>query len=988
MEKLREQTAGKPTAEQLRLLSAALAAAANGIVITDRDGAIVWVNQAFTRLTGYTFDEVVGQNPRLLKSGKQPESVYRELWLKILSGQVWHGEVINRRKDGSLYIEEQTITPLRDESGTITNFIGIKQDVTDRKLAEDTLAERARLTALGADVGVAMASSDTIGRMLQRCVDAMAEHLDAASARIWILNPKENVLELEARAGSDPEPEDAYSRVPVGRFEIGGIAQSRKPYVTNAVSEDARIAGRGWGRQAGLVAFAGYPLVVEDRLVGVMALFARAPLASSALDTLMSVAASIAVGIERKHYEVELERAKEAAEAATRAKSDFLASMSHEIRTPMNSIIGMTELALDSDLTPLQRHYLDTVAVSAEALLDVINDILDVSKIEAGKLELALREFHLRDMLGETMQALAVRAHKKGLELAFRISPDVSDTLVGDAGRLRQIVVNLVGNAVKFTEHGEVVLEVGREPNGEPAASAQGSDRVRPEGDCALHFSVRDTGIGIPKEKFDTIFRRFEQADGSTFSKYGGTGLGLAISSQLVEMMGGRIWVESKEGHGSTFQFTARFGVSAGGSRPVQPALGAVDLADVSVLVADDNAAVRRILAEVLTSWGLRPTAVDSGHAALAAAWRAYSTRQPFRLLVADADMPEMNGVALAEIIRCTPELSGIGIILIAPTPQQLDASRCAGLRLAACLTKPVKESELLDAVVAALGPSPPEACEDEAVGCEAPVVALPERRLRILLAEDNELNQMVAVSALERYGHTVVVAASGKEVLGALEREDFDLVLMDVQMPDMDGFAATVEIRKREQDLQCGATGIAVRERPGRPVHIPIIAMTAYGSAADREHCLAVGMDDYVSKPVGAHALLEVIEKVTSGSAANAGESAPHVLAVFDKAAALEHVDGDVALLHELVGNFGPKSLRLLAEIEAAVTSGDSQALLAAAHGLKGSAGLLGAWAVMAAAQRLESMGCDGDLSGGAEAYAALTAEVERLSAELKKFS
>jgi len=796
MERLREQTAGRPTAEQVRLLSAALAAAANGIVITDRDGAIVWVNQAFTRLTGYTLEEVLGQNPRLLKSGNEPEEFYKGLWQTIMAGQVWQGEIVNRRKDGSLYTEEMTITPLLDEASNISNFIGIKQDVTDRK-----------------------------------------------------------------------------------------------------------------------------------------------------------------------RYEAELAHARETAEAATRAKSEFLAAMSHEIRTPMNSIIGMTELALDSELTPLQRHYLETVAASAEALLDVINDILDFSKIEAGKLDLACREFRLRDALGETMQALAVRAHKKGLELAFRIAPEVPDLLLGDAGRLRQIVVNLVGNAVKFTEQGEVVLEVGREGNG--------ADGHQDESACTLHFSVRDTGIGIPRESFAAIFRRFEQASCLTSSKYGGTGLGLAISSQLVEMMGGRIWVESIEGRGSTFHFTARLGVPANGARNFQSL--AVNVANVEVLVADDSAIVRRILAELLATWGLRPTLVDSGHAALAAAWRAYSTRQPFRLLVADADMPTMDGLALAEIIRHTPELSAIAIILIAPTQQPLDESRCAGLRLAACLTKPVKESELLGAVVSALAPSLDQ--NDGVIPAheDAPMVS-PQRRLRILLAEDNELNQMVTVSVLERYGHTVVVVSSGNQVLAALEREPFDLILMDVQMPDMDGFTATAEIRRRERDA-------------GQD-HIPIVAMTAYGSAADRDRCLAVGMDAYVSKPVSVHALLEVIQKVTAGMRAAVEEGGAPVLAVFDKAAALEHVDDDVGLLQELVGNFGPKGVRLLGELEAAIGNGDAQALRAAAHALKGSAGLLGAWAVVAAAQRLESMAGDGALRGSAEAYAALKDEVGRLQAELGKLS
>jgi CheY-like chemotaxis protein/HPt (histidine-containing phosphotransfer) domain-containing protein len=661
----------------------------------------------------------------------------------------------------------------------------------------------------------------------------------------------------------------------------------------------------------------------------------------------------------------------------------------------MNSIIGMTELALDTPITPTQRRYLEIVAASAEALLNVINDILDFSKIEAGRLELDPREFHLRDGLGETLQTLAVRAHKKGLEVACRIAPDVPDTVVGDAGRLRQIIVNLVGNALKFTERGEVVLQVEREQgarnvNRESGEASPPSDRpaglTADDAECVLHFSVRDTGIGIAAEKFQTIFRRFEQAERSTTHKYGGTGLGLAISSQLVELMGGRIWVESEIGRGSTFHFTARFGVPSALAAipcPEPPAL----LRDVAVLIVDDHAATRWVLTEVLTAWHMRPTAVDSGHEGLEAAWRAYSIRQPFPLLLIDADMPDMDGLALAETARRTPELSGTAIILMVPTQQRLDVARCEQLGLAACLTKPAKESELLSAMVSALGAAPVSSKDEPE---RRPTRDAPtSRRLRILLAEDNELNQMMAVSALEGGGHTVVVASTGGEALAALEQDHFDLVMMDVQMPDLDGFAATKEIRKREQKARVRRSNRGTAEARPSPARIPIIGMTAYGSKDDRDLCLAAGMDAYLSKPVRIRALLDAINSVISGSTVDAGVPAGEVQApvVLDKAAALEQVDGNTALLRHLLASFRRNSIRLLSEVRAAVTSSDGKALCQAAHLLKGSAGLLGATAVVAAAQRLETMGDEGNLSSSEEAYAALAAEMDRLRTALETF-
>jgi len=900
-------TERKEREDKLAELSEIVASSGDAIIGMSLENRITSWNRAAERLFGYTTEEAMGQSIWMLIPDAYHEQA-RERLAKVRSGEeVTTLDTVRRRKDGELVDVSLTISPIRDADGNQVGSSAIARDITARKRAE----RRLQLTVEASPTALVMV--DREGRITL---------VNTQSERLFGYRREELIGE------------------PIGNLVPEGLGE--------AVAEMHRDRN----------AKSGEPSSPSIGLTGVDRHGKRFPLqvglGALEMDDEPMVLCGLADITKQKQAVEALEEAKRAAEAANEAKSTFLANMSHEIRTPMNAIIGMTELVLDTELDDTQREYLNLVLQSGESLLTIINEVLDFAKIEAGRFEMVSEPFLLREQLGDAVKSLSIRAHRKGLELAYYVKPDVPDALFGDAARLQQVIVNLVGNAIKFTDQGEVIVRV--------SCGECLHDRAQ------LHFSVADTGIGVPRQQQAAIFEAFSQADASASRRYGGTGLGLAITTKIVESMGGRIWVESEENEGSIFHFTAFFRRDL--QAPETRSRAATQAPAYSVLVVEDNHSVRGILVEILHSWGTTAVAARDAAEAAAALQRHEQPGEAFDAVVLDAELAdaELAGRLLNADRKPLPV-----VLLIGADPNRA-ASNEKAFPAALRILKPVKPSELLEGVLAAVeGSKAAVETEDRKPGSGGEETTPPGPSLKILLVEDALVNQRLALELLTKWGHDVSVANNGEQAVDAVAREPFDLVLMDVQMPEMDGLEATRLIRQQE-------------EGTGR--HVPIIAMTARALKGDRERCLQAGMDSYLPKPVRMQQLHEALQPYYPDLGETAQEETPSAAdCELNWETALEIVGGDRSILARILETLLSECPEVMDRLEGAFRLGDAGQVESVAHTLRGSWRFIGADSLQQLCGRIETLAEEGDLPACESHFRELKQRVAQLTPALEAF-
>jgi PAS domain S-box-containing protein len=978
------------------------------IAILDDQHRIVRANRAMAQRLNLTPEQCVGKACHACVHHRDAPPAECPHRLTLADGKEHSAELCEPWLGGDFLI---TTTPLRNGAGR-TGSVHVARDITAQKRHEQRLRLLSEITA-------ELLASDEPQRLVDVLCRKVMEQLDCHVFLNYLVDEQAGRMHLNASAGVPEEIARQIEWIDYGAAVSGCAARDGCRIVVEDVQTNPGPHA-AMVRSFGVQAYACHPLLEQGRVMGTLAFGSRTrpAFADDELAVMRSIADHVAIAMQRIRLLRSLAEQARRAEAANVAKSQFLASMSHELRTPMNAILGMTDLALNEKLPDNVRDCLQTVKQSADLLLELLNQILDLSRIEAGRFELESTPFPLTQTVEQVVKTLAVRAYEKGVELVCDLSDDLPEQVVGDPLRVRQVLMNLVGNAIKFTPKGEVVVRVQNEGSGiEDSGPADGDPPAPPEepalipgpeapspgspSSVRLKFSVSDTGIGIAAEEREKIFASFTQADASTTRCYGGTGLGLAISQKLVTLMGGRIWVDSEPGEGSTFSFTVTLPLAArvsGGDEP--GALEREAFQDLPVLVVAESATSRRIFQQTLASWSMRPEVAPDVPTALTKLHQAVAAGRIYRLVLADAVMPGVDGFTLAEWLKSQPGLAGPVVLMLSAADRQNQPERARGLGTK-CLEKPVSRSMLFNAVARALGVAKQPA---ESAVKAAAARAAPLRPLRILLAEDTRANQKLVTYILGQHrGHKIEVAENGWQAVDRLQQDDFDVVIMDVQMPVMDGLQATAAIRKLTDPKKAG---------------VPIIAMTAHALKGDQERCLESGMDAYVSKPINGSELTQMVERL--GGAAEGGPSAPggnaagsdaapaeiaavrpvvaedavaesavppaatSSAAVFDMQTAIDRCAGQVELFREMTDYFLGEADGVLERMRKALASGDGRELELAAHRFQSTLLYLGAGSAASATRRAEQLGRCHNMAAAPEAVDELSRQVELLKAAL----